>query len=377
MITFSNPCILTIIASVSALNLETSLEVDITALVKHEFYSEHASEPCTFPDVKQFNTEEYLAQSASCKKRQIWQNVIKDKHVNRWFDGADLLPLFLQDMNLSFDHNGDTMPDNRVKMTHPRGVTMKVAFRPTANSPYTGIFRGAKHGILRVSEVVRTDKEITITSPGFGIKFLRDGMDSANTVAMFSFDGQPSYNYFENRWSTHLNEPLNECARETIGKKLAEVTDHIGAMSVMNWGEYTESGVKEQRPVWPFILDFEPIDAYGWTDAWQADFTDQLSSITPGTVLWKVFAFSDPKHKLSGSRGDLIGRVVLTSEITTSLWGDKSLFFKHQRIDDDLEVHTWWKDYMQTWSLGKMAETPLVHPQPTELCPFAFLFEMF
>jgi len=194
--------------------------------------------------------------------------VIKDKHVNRWFDGADLLPLFLQDMNLSFDHNGDTMPDNRVKMTHPRGVTMKVAFRPTANSPYTGIFRGAKHGILRVSEVVRTDKEITITSPGFGIKFLRDGMDSANTVAMFSFDGQPSYNYFENRWSTHLNEPLNECARETIGKKLAEVTDHIGAMSVMNWGEYTESGVKEQRPVWPFILDFEPIDAYGWTDAW-------------------------------------------------------------------------------------------------------------
>ena len=45
----------------------------------------------------------------------------------------------------------------------------------------------------------------------------------------------------------------------------------------------------------------------------------------PGTVLWKVFAYKDPLHKLSGSRGDLIGRVVLISEVTTSLWGDQTL----------------------------------------------------
>ena len=134
------------------------------------------------------------------------------------------------------------MPEGRVKMTHPRGVVMKVAFRPTSENNYTGIFRGAKHGILRVSDVVRTDPKVPQSSPGFGIKFLRDGMDSADGVAMFSLDGQSSFNFFENRWSTHLNEPLNECARETIGKKLAEVTDHVGAMSVKNWGEYTESG---------------------------------------------------------------------------------------------------------------------------------------
>ena len=151
---------------------------------------------------------------------------------------------------------------------------MKVAFRPVKDQPYTGIFRGAKHGILRVSETVRTEESKAQTSPGFGIKFLRDGMDSADTVTMFSFDGQPSFNYFKNRWSTHLNEPLNECARETIGKKLAEVTDHIGAMSVKNWGEYTESGIEEEDPHWPFILEFEPYDVYGWTDSWQADFSD-------------------------------------------------------------------------------------------------------
>ena len=191
-----------------------------------------------------------------------------ERKINRWFDGPDLMELFTQDMNLSFDHTGDTMPDGRVKMTHPRGVTFKVAFRPTAQSPYTGVFRGAKHGIMRISETVRTNPDVPQTSPGFGIKFLRDGMDSADTVTMFSFDGQPSFNYFANRWSIHLNEPLNECARETIGKKLAETTDHIGAMSVMNWALHKEDGTAESEPRWPFILEFEPYDMYGWTDTW-------------------------------------------------------------------------------------------------------------
>ena len=145
-------------------------------------------------------------------------------------------------MNLSFDHIGDTMPEGRVKMTHPRGVTFKVAFKASRLSPYTGIFKGAKHGIMRISETVRTTPDKPQTSPGFGIKFLRDGMDSADTVTMFSFDGQPSFNYFANRWSIHLNEMTNECARQTIGKKLAETTDHIGAMSVMAWAQHEEDG---------------------------------------------------------------------------------------------------------------------------------------
>jgi len=107
-------------------------------------------------------------------------------------------------MNLSFDHKGDTMPIGRNKMTHPRGVTARVVFKPTSDHPYTGIFRGANHGIMRISETVRTSPDKPFTSPGFGIKFLRDGMDSADTVTMFSFDGQPSHNFFKNPWTTIL-----------------------------------------------------------------------------------------------------------------------------------------------------------------------------
>ena len=299
-----------------------------------------------------------------------------DQSSSRFFDGTELTSLFTQDMNLSFDHLGDTMPTGRAKVTHPIGVTFKVAFRPESDSPYTGIFKGAQHGIMRISETVRTTKDKAQTSPGFGIKFLRDGMDSADTVTMFSFDGQPSHNYFLNRWTIHLQEMTNECARQTLGKKLAETTDHIGAMSVKNWGEFREDGTKESEPLWPFILEFEPYDVYGWTDQWSADFKDQLMSIKPGTVLFKVFAYETPLHKKSGSRGRLIGRVVLTSKIHTSLWGDETLFFKHQRIDDDLQVFSWWKDYLQTWPEGRLDETGLIDTPPEQKCPFKFLFDI-
>ena len=88
---------------------------------------------------------------------------------------------------------------------------------------------------MRISETTRTDPAKAMTAPGFGLKFLRDGMDSANTVAMVTLDGQASYNFFKNRYQNHPGELENECARETLGKKLAEVTDHIGNLSVKHW----------------------------------------------------------------------------------------------------------------------------------------------
>ena len=157
-------------------------------------------------------------------------------------------------------------------MTHPRGVTLKVAFKSCVDHGYTGIFKGAKNGIMRFSETTRTDPSKAMTAPGFGLKFLRDGMDSANTVPMVSLDGQPSFNYFKNRYQNHPGELENECARETLGKKLAEVSDHIGNMSVKHWCTHDEDGLVEETPKCPFALDFEPFDIYGWTDEYQADF---------------------------------------------------------------------------------------------------------
>jgi hypothetical protein len=37
-----------------------------------------------------------------------------------------------------------------------------------------------------------------------GLKFLRDGVDSANLVAMYSVDGQDTFNFFANDFKNHI-----------------------------------------------------------------------------------------------------------------------------------------------------------------------------
>ena len=59
---------------------------------------------------------------------------------------------------------------------------------------------------MRISEFSETEPAMPNTAPGHGMKFLRDGMASANWFAMFAFDGQTSFNFFKNRWTNILRE---------------------------------------------------------------------------------------------------------------------------------------------------------------------------
>jgi len=212
--------------------------------------------------------------SAYCKQEAIWSNVIKDRTSQKFFVGPEFKAFFEQNMNLSFDSVTDTMPVGRIKRTHPVGATTKIEFIAANDTPYTGMFRGAKHGIMRISEFSETAPETPKTAPGHGVKLLRDGMASANWFAMFAFEGQDSFNFFKNRWTNILREMDNDCSRETIGKHLAEVTDFTGAMSVMEVAQFDQYGNEEEYPNWPFQIDVEPFDVYGWTDEYQNDVQD-------------------------------------------------------------------------------------------------------
>ena len=276
-------------------------------------------------------------------------------------------------MNLTYDVITDTMPVNRIKKTHPVGIHSKIEVIPHPDQPYTGMFKGVKHGIMRISDTTKTTPAVKKTNPGFGIKFLRDGMSSANILAMFHFDGQTSWNFFKNRWTTILREPNNICARNTIGKHLATVTDHPGATSVMDVAEYDQYGNKEKNPHWPIQLEFEAYDVYGWTDDYQNDFRDQISIIPTNTVMFKILAFDEPPE--FGGEANLIGWIVSRSDQISSFWGDSRLFFQHRRLDDDIQARPHYFDWLQFWPLGKFNETPLVDPATPVKCPFFFLFD--
>jgi len=72
---------------------------------------------------------------------------------------------------------------------------------------------------------------------------------------MFAFDGQPSFNFFKNRWTNILTEPDNDCVRETAAKHLAEVQDNIGALSIMELAQFDQFGKEEEHPHWPFMIE--------------------------------------------------------------------------------------------------------------------------
>lgn len=285
-----------------------------------QYYEPKAPE-CPDPDdYDHLDTSKYQELSAYCKQQIIWEKVVYEKAPERFFVGKELNGVFTSDMNQIYDTVSDTMPLGRIKRVMTRGCISKAEFIPTYDSPYTGVFQGCKNGLVRISEFTSTTPEVPKTSPNAEFKCLRDGMSSANLITAFAFDGQPSFNYFKNRYTNILREPQNECTRATYAKCLADCTNHIGAMSVMEMAQYDDRGRAVKQPNWPFMIDLEPYDVYGWTDAYQNDFNDQLTVIKADTSLFKVFAYDQPPEL--GGQDHQIGWIVTRSDMITSRWAD-------------------------------------------------------
>ena len=108
-------------------------------------------------------------------------------------------------MNPTFETKGDELPrqglwGTRPKYIHTVGATGKCKLVVNPTSPFSGMFEKADYGLIRFSSAIEPTKSSPL-APGMGLKFLRDGLDSANLVAMWSVDGQPDdWNFFSNEW---------------------------------------------------------------------------------------------------------------------------------------------------------------------------------
>lgn len=81
-------------------------------------------------------------------------------------------------------------------------------------------------------------------APGFGLKFLRNNMDSANLVAMFGVDGQKdNWDFFGNDFWTHI-APAHSGILKAVAYKFSGATDFIQVAGLSNWGEYDQNGHK-------------------------------------------------------------------------------------------------------------------------------------
>merc|ERR1712066_897799 len=137
------------------------------------------------------------------------------------------------------------------------------------------------------------DPEVKETAPGIGLKFLRDGMDSGNMVAMFSVDGQQSWNFFRNNFTNDI-PPLESAALAPLGAKFATATKNVAQVGLPDMARFAESGSETSPPVFPFSLNFVPTGEISFPDEYVQPFTEDLMSIPSGSTLYKVYALDKP-----------------------------------------------------------------------------------
>ena len=142
-----------------------------------------------------FQGSEYIGLSASAKSEQIWTAVTEDTKSASWYNAVEAGTIMTESMAPTFETAGDELGkgkfpgSTRGKYIHTVGVVGQVEWVNLGGHPYTGIFQGATTGFVRASLAVKPSKKVKETAPGMGLKFVRDGVDSANLVAMYSVNG--------------------------------------------------------------------------------------------------------------------------------------------------------------------------------------------
>lgn len=53
----------------------------------------------------------------------------------------------------------------------------------------------------------------------------------------------------------------------------------------------------------------------------------------------------------AGGKEVKIGELRLTSDLFRSKWGDDKMFFRHQKMDDDLKFNPAWEPFVARYSL--------------------------
>jgi len=297
----------------------------------------------------------YIALPASQKMRLIWNNIRSNTTPSPYSD-LTLFGTLLWPARPTFELPGDQLPVQRRKLIHSgMGNVGKVEFVPvnSANN-YTGLFKGATQGIIRVSHGIDPEAGNNFglgirPFPGLGLKFLRDGAESASLVAMYSIHGQDSWNVFAHNWSNH-HDPLTGILKILVGAKLATGSPYYQKVGLSDFAMIGQDGesVPASQVNFPYKLVFKPTGSIMFPDSYHGPVHEDLLSIPKGSVLWNVYAWDHPQQL--GGKEELLGAIVLRSEMVTSHWADTRLFFKHQDMRDDLKLRPEWADHAQQWN---------------------------
>eukprot|EP00347_Sterkiella_histriomuscorum_P002565 403367658 len=268
----------------------------------------------------------YQGQLAKDKYATIWSQVSYDTNSKPIYQNT-LNQMLSEDAHPTLDWLSDTVPyddfwGKRQKFIHTQGVVGAVKFVPAKDlkTTYTGLLSsGADYGFIRFSTGPPFDSTKPAKgnfSPGFGLKFLRDGVPSSNLVA--APIGQDNWNFFSKDFANQQAMP-----GDPVRSHFKTATDYPHRVALKDFTQYDQTGAYVQNPVFPFKLVFSPSDSVKslFPDDFTAPFTQQLSTLTKGTVLFNIYTQAEPN-----ADNVLLGTLELLENATTSKFGDDYLW---------------------------------------------------
>jgi hypothetical protein len=290
---------------------------------------------CVYPE-----NRTYEAQSASVKQQMIWERVTKNTTGGKWPNLAALLTSL--SVKTSMEDIADVMPAERIKYIHSVGSVGQVVWKPVAGNPYTGIFAtGSQSAFIRFSLAKPIEKDNVV--PGFGIKFLRNGVHSANFFAMPSLDGQSDYNFFALNFTNHPPKPSGVLLA-IVAKKFSEASNCPLNVGLSDVASFDETGAKAATPNFPYKIVFVPSGKVVFPSTPHYDdagLGKLFAAIPTGTLLFNVLAYADPAAE-KAKTPVFIGTVTSKSQFVKSTYGDNHLFFKHQYMENDFKLRPAW-----------------------------------
>jgi hypothetical protein len=331
--------------------------------------------PSADPTPLPFHGEEYEKQSAAEKVRQLSAAILASRVPGKFFAPQEIgKELISESMNTTFDTPSDEMPKQgdgfRKKVLHTVGALGFGKWVPVPNNlGYTGIFaEGSDTMLLRLSSgfdpLIDDDPTHYHIAAGITLKFLKDGRPSVNILAVHSLPGQTSYNFFAHDFSNHVSDFPSTASQH---QKNSRANFARGSPWPVMLGLSSIAGSETLKsPRFPYRIIFHPTttlhksypDTYPGVPLYQ-----QLSETVKPGLLYTVHAIPTAMDALNLKAAVHIANIVLTTELTTSTFGDSALFFRHVRFDEDLKYHPEWEEPAQkVLEAQQSMDTQFVYP---------------
>lgn len=283
----------------------------------------------------------YERWSAKDKTAALWDMSKSPNEVGAFPPNTNGIHFGRMAMFTTFANHKDTIVTGRPKVVHAVGAVCKFKLHVHNHSPFSGVLQAGERaqGLIRLGSATPVNLESGIAASA-ALKFLRKGRESANLVLLKDLiPKDQDYNFFNKPLSNHVIPGTTREEQRTISKfiTVSSCPVRLGASDMCAFdtdGRRPEEMDKELVFPYQIVLDPNPDLATSAAPADDQTLMDRITAVARrSTVLYTMRALASP-----GGDWITLGDIRTSSDCVTSTYGDKTLFFKHQKIEDDWDL---------------------------------------